>query len=415
MALRFRKQGYQTAFIGKAHLPLSWVKEGFEYIRLCDLCDADLNDPRSCHYFNDLVEAGLADSYDQGVLPPEHRGYKASSFISNLPEAYSPESWTGREACKLFDQLDADRPFFAQISFLRPHDPYAPPPERADEYKLTEIKLPSGSEDYLQRMFEGKPAFQQAYVRQPKGVGYPRRSKDADDLKLQMSRYFTLINMIDDAVGDMLASLEAKGLLDNTIVVYNTDHGDFAGEHGLVLKNLGIYESIHRIPWIMAGPGIPAGKVHDGMIESVDLYPTLAELAGIVPEEGLDGVSRVDDFKTGKGKDFVIAEFDFYSEPQTRVHAIRDRRFRLVVYDDAPADGELYDLTDDPGELNNRFNDPVLQKEKERLSALISNYRKGSRRIHTPQDDMALWPMLKDTPTWRIHKEAGRWSEPAKE
>jgi arylsulfatase A-like enzyme len=264
-------------------------------------------------------------------------------------------------------------------------------------------------------MFEGKPAFQQAYVRQPKGVGYPRRSKDADDLKLQMSRYFTLINMIDDAVGDMLASLEAKGLLDNTIVVYNTDHGDFAGEHGLVLKNLGIYESIHRIPWIMAGPGIPAGKVHDGMIESVDLYPTLAELAGIVPEEGLDGVSRVDDFKTGKGKDFVIAEFDFYSEPQTRVHAIRDRRFRLVVYDDAPADGELYDLTDDPGELNNRFNDPVLQKEKERLSALISNYRKGSRRIHTPQDDMALWPMLKDTPTWRIHKEAGRWSEPAKE
>jgi hypothetical protein len=123
----------------------------------------------------------------------------------------------------------------------------------------------------------------------------------------------------------------------------------------------------------------------------------------------------VDDFKTGKGKDFVIAEWDYYSAPQTRVYAIRDSRFRLVVYDDAPDDGELYDHMTDPYELNNRFNDPAFRADRDGLAALIDDYRKGARRVHTPQDDMNLWSQLEQTPTWKIHKKMYKWSDLVKE
>lgn len=413
MARLFRENGYQTALIGKAHLPASWVEKGFEHVRFCDLCDADPEAPRSCHYFNDLIEAGFADYYDHGVLLPGHRGYNLQSFISNLPEGFSPEMWVGNEACSYLDSLDSARPFFAQISFQRPHDPYAPPPERADEYAVKDIELCPGAEDYLQKEFVGKPTFQQEYVSGPKGQGYPYRSRNTDDLRLQMARHFTLINMMDEAIGNILSLLEARGLLDNTIVVYHPDHGDFAGEHGLMLKNLGLYESVHRIPWIMAGPGVPAGKVHEGLIESVDLYPTLAELAGLSPEPEIDGVSRVHDLHSAdaSGKDVVVVEWDFYYKPQTRVYAARDRRYRLVIYDDVPDDGELYDHLNDPHELQNHFHDPAYQKEKRRLMEEINAYRCGARRVHTPQDDRDREHLFKNSPTVQIHRQGYCWSE----
>lgn len=128
IARHFRDAGYQTALIGKAHLPSRWViKEGFEHIRFSDLADADAEDPLTCHYFSHLVEAGLGDAYDHGVRQAGEPGYGLRSFISEIPEAHCLETWTGSEALAFLEGRDASRPFFLKVSFQRPHDPFAPP------------------------------------------------------------------------------------------------------------------------------------------------------------------------------------------------------------------------------------------------------------------------------------------------
>jgi arylsulfatase len=414
LAASFRNAGYATGLIGKAHLPREWIERGFEYVRLSDLADAAPEDPRSCHYFNELVELGMGDFYDQGWLPPGHPGHGLKSFVSELPEEQSLERWTGREAIRFLQERDQSRPFFLKVSFQRPHDPYAPPKNTEQWYPPGRLSLPGNVEDYFSKSFSGKPEFMQEFVSVERGCGYPYRSLDKDDLRLQMSRHFALIEMIDQEVGRIVDELKASGELDNTIIVYVADHGDFAGEHGLMLKNLGIYESIHRIPFILAGPGIPAARIVEDMVESVDLFPTLMDAAGLPMPQGLDGESRMGlargESCTG-GLSETVCEWDFPVSPQKRVHAIRDTHYRLVLYDELPGQGELYDHAEDPGELMNLFGDPAYQEVQTRLTESIRKYRRDVVRVHTPKEDKSARDAEQDTPTRKLHSSGCKWSE----
>ncbi len=411
LARLFQQNGYETALIGKAHLPWQWLKEGFGFIRFSDLCDAQFNDPTSCHYFKDLIDAGLADKYDHGTFFPGDPRYGDRAFISELPEEFSLEAWTGRKAVEFLDQRDRQKPFFLNVSFQRPHNPYSPPAERADEYDASALHLPDNACDYLERGFAGKPQFQQEYMAGKKGMGYPFRSHDRKELRVQMAAHFTLITMIDEAIGEILKSLESHGELDNTIIAYVADHGDFAGEHGLMSKNLGIYESIHRIPFLLSGPGVTKDVVRDTIVESVDLYPTLVELAGLTCESGVDGVSRTKEITTGKGGlDSTICEWEFVS-PQNNVHAIRNDHYRFVYYDTFPDDGELYDCQADPGELNNLFQDVRYQAVRNKFIKQLEEYRVGVKRVYRWSEDAPKTAKTKYQASVRIQKFGAKWSD----
>jgi len=140
-----RRQGYQTAMIGKAHMIGEWDREGFEYIRYCDLCDADRNDPLTCHYFKHLHDSGLVELYDQGTLPQYHPGKQTHWFVSPIPHEHSLEVWTAKQTVEFLEQRDRRRPFFVQMSFQRPHAPLSPSPERADMYSPEDIDIPSSA------------------------------------------------------------------------------------------------------------------------------------------------------------------------------------------------------------------------------------------------------------------------------
>ncbi|MGE4490612.1 MAG: sulfatase [Kiritimatiellales bacterium] len=412
LARLFRKHGYQTALIGKAHLPCQWVKEGFETIRLSDLCDADAADPESCDYFKDLIDAGLADRYEHGARLPGEPGFGMRAFVSGLPEKYSPEVWTKDKAVEFLRQRNSEQPFFLKVSFQRPHDPYSPPASRADEYDPESLNLPETAVDYFDRKFSGKPVFQQEYVSEEKGMGYPFRACDPADLKKQMAAYFTLISMMDDAIGAVLQEIDAQGELDNTIIVYVADHGDFAGEHGLMLKNFGIYESIHRIPFIIAGPGVPSGQRRDRIIESVDFYPTLAELAGIPCEPSVDGTSRVKEILSNAGGcEYTVCEWEFL-KPQSHVFAVRNEKYRFVFYTEFPDDGELYDVENDPGELNNLFHEDGFQDVRDAFCARLKSYfSEENPRVHAWKDDFPAIQKVLDQPSIQIHQQGKKWSE----
>ena len=312
VARHFREHGYQTALIGKAHLPKLWLHDGFEHLRFCDLADAERNDPLSCHYFRYLVENGLGDLYDQGRLPATHPGARQRAFTSEIPLAHSLEVWTGDQTLQWLQTRDEERPFFLQMSFQRPHEPLAPSLESADLYCADELTLPASARDYFANQFAGKPEYQRAYVNGgTEARGGPYRPHDEADLKRQLAHYYALISTIDAQIGRVFDWLKQTGEWENTIVCYHADHGDFAGEHGLMLKNLGVYESIHRIPFLWKWPACPAGQTRDELVESVDLAPTFCDLAGLLAPTEFEGRSlRAVIGGEAAALDITVCEYD---------------------------------------------------------------------------------------------------------
>ncbi|MFC1451940.1 sulfatase [Verrucomicrobiota bacterium] len=402
----FRRYGYQTALIGKSHTVPLWDREGFEHIRYTDLCDASPEDPTTSHYFKYLVDRGLADLYGEGVQKKGQEYVLDGSEPALLPFEHSVEHFTGEETLKFLDGRDADRPFFVHMSFERPHSPIAPAPEHFNMYDPGDIVLPENASDYFENRFSGKPAFMQKLLRN--GCPYPLADPNPARLKRCLASYYALITEMDIEIGRVLDSLAEAGELENTIVLYTADHGDFAGEHGLFHKNLGIYESIHRIPFVLTWPGGPQGRQCNAIVESVDWYPTLCGLCNVPAPKDTEGIDLIPVTNGDRPvKDAAFCEWDW---PIGRISAIRTEDFRLVYYQGS-AEGELYDRRDDPGETRNLWADAAYAGTRmalvERLLGFTMQYRADSDLAA----DRILGEKLKHTPRYLVHFGRRYWSE----
>jgi arylsulfatase A-like enzyme len=407
MGAVFRRTGYQTALIGKSHMVGAWDREGFEYVRYCDLCDCDRNDPLLNHYFRYLYDHGLAQEYDLGTLKPDHPGSNVRAFVSPIPEEHSLETWTGDEALRFLQGRDERRPFFVHLSFQRPHEPYTVPCDSGLLYDPDTIELPAGWVDLFERRFAGKPEKMRQLAERV--GGFPYVPKDVADLRRQLAFYYSLITRIDGQIGRVLDYLKQTGEYENTVIAFVADHGDFAGDHGLVNKNIGIYESIHRIPFLLKYSGAPAGRVVDGIVESVDLFPTLCELCDCDAPEGLDGLSlihTIEDHAPGKTSTVCEWSMGLY---ESRVNAVRTDRYRLVYY--GHGEGELYDHKHDPHELDNRYDDPVYTSVRlmlmERAVDHITQYKTKSAKEVSQKTSHGT----RNTMTRLIHTGRRNWDE----
>ncbi len=408
LGAQLRRYGYQTALIGKGHMVGQWNDEAFEYIRYCDLCDADRRDPTTCHYFAYLVDQGLGHLYEDGAPGPEQAYTTDGSGPSQLPYEHSLEHWTGSETLAFLKDRDRRRPFFAHMSFERPHAPTTPAREHWDRYDPDDVILPDSAIDYLERDFVGKPQFMQELL--AGDCGDPLATKDIARLKRCIASYYTLITAIDEEIGRVVDYLDSADELDNTIVVYTVDHGDFAGEHGLFNKNMGIYESIHHVPLIMTWPGGPQGQEVSGLVESIDIMPTLLELADVPTPESVEGTSLLPAAdREGSGKNEVICEWDNFVI-DSRTYAIRTNRYRLVYYN-REIGGELYDHASDSGEIDNLWGNPdyadVQMELMARLLERVGQFQAKTDFAH----DRELARRDRLTPTVLVHKRQRNWRD----
>lgn len=402
-----RRHGYQTAMIGKDHTIRRWDEEAYEHIRYVDLTDASRIDPRTCHYFQYLVDHGVADLYEDGSLPPDHENNTRGCAIAKLPYEHTNEHYTGEESLKFLQNRDRRRPFFLQMSFERPHPNWMPSPEHANLYDPDEIQLGEDSADWWQNGWAGRPEF----IRDQ--VANLMRNHSQDDLKRMLAHHFALITVIDMEIGRVLDYLRETGEIENTIIVYTADHGDFAGEHGICNKNIGIYESIHRIPLLLHYPNGPRGKAVDGIVESVDLFPTLCELADVPIPSTCEGNSLIPVAEqTGSGKALALCEWDFPA-PQRFINALRTERFRLVYYDHERG-GELYDHQTDPHEMQNLWDDPAHQSIRMELLELLLDQVNKYKRKSDFDDDAAKAVSHQLSPTKLVHKRCRQWSDIAR-
>ncbi|MHB9023536.1 MAG: sulfatase family protein [Armatimonadota bacterium] len=382
----FRQAGYATAAIGKIHCPDGWVEED------CDVfmeAYAELSGEGHSHYDDYLRALGLDAERDDAFLQeqgPNARFQTIEGRSSRLPYEHSVEGWCELEARQFIVSCD-ERPWMMQVSLPRPHEIYAPAREFWDLYDHEGIWLPPNADADLTLK---APHLRQArrWYDDPAGMLFEPKTYEALRRRKQHG-YLGCISQVDFAVGELLDFLQAQGLAENTIVIYTSDHGDFASEFGLLEKAPGICaDAICRIPSIWRWPGhFSAGHASTQLMETVDLAPTLCALCGLDPMLTADGE---DITPLLHGEDTPVHAIGVTEHPWSK--AVLKDGWRLVYYPrgffagepDCPEDfGELYNLADDPWEMRNLYFDPAYQDKVMELQRALLDWTITTTRVKT--------------------------------
>ncbi|NVJ84691.1 MAG: sulfatase-like hydrolase/transferase [Algoriphagus sp.] len=339
MTMDFANAGYTTFGTGKWHNE----KEAFE---------------ASFQQANNVYLGGMANHYEIDL-----RNYEADGKLGEpTKKGYSTEIFAQSAIDFIQSQKDSENPFFCYVAFTVPHDPYSPEGNYINYYPDGTLPLPGNYMPY--HPFE----FDQLTVRDENLTGWPRRP---EVIQMILSDYYALITHLDTQVAKILDALRESGKLDNTIIVYAADNGLAVGSHGLLGKQ-SLYEHSMKVPLIIKGPGIPSNQELDAFAYIHDLYPTLAELAGLPPKEDVDGKSLVPVIH-GEKESVRDALFTAYRHT---VRAVRTDKWKLIRYPERDYT-QLFDLEHDPLELNNLADNPNFSEEKSRLVSLLQENQKA--------------------------------------
>lgn len=352
----FRAAGYATAAIGKIHCPEYWVEDAVDLFH--DTCGCSILG-RSAAYEDFLRQRGKLDFEDHLLLP--EFGAKGRQSMDGRASALtfeeSQEGWISSQINAFMRRSqEADQPFLAFASLPRPHQCSTPSEPFWSMYQDQELTLPPNADYDLQAA--GKPPNLRNMAAQWRRAEWalfePKTYEAARDRSLRA--YLGAVSQVDHAVGQMLDCLDQAGLADSTIVIYTADHGDFAGEHGVMEKAPGIgSDAITRVPLIWRGPGISAGHTSRELVELVDISTTLCSLSGVPPMLTSDGL---DLSPLLRGQSTPLRRVAVTEWPMSK--SLRRGPWRFVYYPrgmfpDAPEFGELYNLDDDPWEMHNLY------------------------------------------------------------
>ncbi len=258
--------------------------------------------------------------------------------------------------------------FFAFCSFVDPHHGYNPPAPYNKMYREQDMPEPIRREDE----FADKPPHLQKRVKRREGV--------RDDAAHNRTQYYGEVTFIDDAIGRILKVLDELELRDDTLIVFVSDHGDMLGDHDLYFKGLA-YPQSANVPLIFNWPGrIAAGKTVKGIVQEIDLMPTILELVGVECPDGVQGRSQA---KVLTGDSSETGYEYAYIEHADHDYSLRSDKWRFTYY---PGEnyGELYDVRSDPNEFINLWDRPQYASVKHRLT------RKLLDRIAETRDPLPI-------------------------
>jgi arylsulfatase A-like enzyme len=233
---------------------------------------------------------------------------------------------------------------------------------------------------------EGKPqlARPDLLAHREKGSRVPPQTDE--QLRHMIANYYGMIALIDHNVGRILAALDEFGLVENTLVVYTADHGDWLGDHGLLLKGPMMYEGLLRVGLIIKGPGVPQNKIIDEPVSTLDLAATFYDYGGVDMGGPLHSRSLRQLIDGNGTRDFAYNEWQLHPS-RTGValdlRCVRTRSAKLTLELSSGA-GELYDLASDPNEMDNRFGDPARRALQRELTEMIHS-RPGDRVDPLPE------------------------------
>lgn len=285
-----------------------------------------------------------------------------STFISDhIGEKHSTELFAG-VTCDFIKNHDGEKPFYTYTSFMAPHDPRTMPDEFRDMYDVEKISLPDNFMAYHPIEYANTACRDEVLAPYPRTV---------EDTKQQLLEYYAMITHIDAEVGKVIQSLKDKGVYENTVIIFAADNGLAMGQHGLFGKQCH-YEHSIRVPFIIAGPGIPVNEQREAYIYLMDIFPTLCEITGTEIPETVEGRS----FLECINNDEVTKRDSLYFAYTDKIRSVKDDRFKLMehVYDGVLTT-QLFDLKEDPLELANLAKKPAYSGEVTRLRKMMADYR----------------------------------------
>jgi arylsulfatase A-like enzyme len=404
------RAGYQTAFIGKAHFATKstfaptgtpecgksqhkygpgWFGPymGFEHVELTVLGHMHrtrpLERPPMGHYERWLISRGVDEEgvrlWSQETRPGTGA---AQTWSSALPVAWHNSTWIADRTIRwLTGRRRQDRPFCVWVSFPDPHHPFDCPGPWNSMYDPRDLPLPKYRTRDLERrpwwhkaVLEGTPQLTDPTMLKFRAEG--SRVPDQTDRQLaeMTANYYGMISLIDHNVGCVLGALSELDLEDDTLVVYTTDHGELLGNHGLYLKHPIPYEDLLRVTLVARGPGVAAGGVVAEPVSTLDLAPTFYEYAGVSRPVDVQGRSLVR-LLAGEPETRDVAYSEWHVHPSRcgvglQLRTVRTRTHKCT-FDLASGAGELYDLANDPAEMDNRFDDPGCDRVRRELHDMM--------------------------------------------
>ena len=370
---RLNAAGYHTALIGKIHLDNIWMRKekhpsyGFQQLLECE------GDPYcKDEYFQWLERHGLYDSYMKQFKAGGHK----ERYIRDIPLEFHQNTWVTNHVDDYFKARRADgQPFFLSVGFFDPHHPFDPVEPYASMFDPAAMPPPiTGDSDDLMTPYakERRPAYA-AICADPARIGAVIAASHA------------MVAHLDVAVGRILAALRSYGLEDSTVVIFTSDHGELLGDHGLLHKGPFFFDSSIRVPMIWRFPAAwNLRGVDDGFASSVDIAPTVTELAGIrgpVRMQGRPLAGKDRTWRKVPPPDAALTEWRGERlnegtaapvDPAVRCLTTADWKF---VHYQGKDFGELYDRRNDPCEIRNLWADPgkqpVIREMKDRLLEFI--------------------------------------------
>jgi arylsulfatase A-like enzyme len=254
------------------------------------------------------------------------------------------DAWHGAEAARWIDRYDRDAPFFLFVGFPGPHDPWDAPAAAVENVDADSVPMPASTRRPDVTAANG------AYGRMLKAFLHLSDTDTMTDDAIRGMRraYVAALRIIDDGVGRIVDALAATGRLDDTWILYTSDHGEMGGDHGLMSKCV-FYEPSMRVPLVVRPPGGGAGRVDDTLVEQIDIPTTIRAIAGAGPVDRSDGQSLLEPDRPVRTVS-VTENWGFA--------AFATDRYKLVVDEDALLPCQLFDLHADPAEDHDLVADP---------------------------------------------------------
>lgn len=381
------ENGYRTASIGKLHLVPQGAEPdviasclesndgtyyGFQEIDLVNGHGDRCFGPQYTEWLNELVP-DLSERLERKQPYP----HGVNAYTWELPEEVHSSHYIANQTIEFLEQADK-QPFFLHVSFPDPHYPFTVPEPYASHYNPDDMPppIPPVTESH-----DMPPLHTQVYERQntaeihPDGrpvdrvIGTPPHeyaNYDVKDWQQVKAIYYGMVSLVDDCIGRILDAIDRQNLRENTIIVFLSDHGDYLGDHGFYGKGLP-YDSVLRVPMIWSGSGIKAGNTIDTVESTLDIAPTILDMANIPEAEAMQGLSMKAILKGEMQERQSIAmtenDDDFAA---IRMRTITTENWRLTYYLNETF-GELIDRNNDPNEIHNLWDNPKYSSIKQDL------------------------------------------------
>ena len=341
-----RENGYTTFATGKWHNKEESFLRGFEKGKAL--------------YFGGMADHTKVQVVDLG--PDEQ-------FINKrVGKKFSSELFTNA-AIEFIENYKEDKPFYAYVAYTAPHDPRNPPMKYRQMYYKNRPPLPKN--------FKPQHPFDNGHMvgRDENLAPWPRTEKVVRD---QLAEYYGLVTHMDEHIGRVLQALRKSRHADNTIIIYAADHGLALGSHGLLGKQ-SIYEHSMGCPLVFAGPGIPKGSSTKAFSYLLDIFPTVCGLTDLKAPPGVEGkdLRPIWEGQTDSVRDSVFLSFSKIQR------SIRDERWKLIRYTRINHT-QLFDLKNDPDELNNLADDP---SQAARVKQMMQKLKQWQQKLG---DDLPL-------------------------